>query len=361
MSERRSRRTEQNRSSQASFRMRQKQQNELILARLARAEAENAELRSAQPSCATCATNTLAVRSLELRVAALTAELRVGVSAAQQAFAAAAAAASPPSVSSLASSGSPSVLHLGLFGEDNRILPLNYSDDTGHDLWPPAPMPPPAPNVEPFRRALLALPSLHTKQVDELMNMFLAMAVCTDLSAIKRTCMGYVTVLHQMLNTVAATEKPRILAIQESFIVANQRFFEFLGESMQTHAALNNKGDLPDLLAQQAFLSNAPETIKTLQRSLHQIPSLQPYFGVIDELCANLIRFRGDPAIDHADMFFKVTEGCVQLFFLCGDPDDRSQLMLKFEHYRESDTDILDKLVSKIQSSLEITDKEDKS
>ncbi|KAJ3234987.1 hypothetical protein HDU78_005537 [Chytriomyces hyalinus] len=361
MSERRSRRTEQNRSSQASFRMRQKLQNELILARLARAEAENADLRSAQLSCATCATNTLAVQNLELRVAALTAELRVGVSAAQQAFAAAAAAASPPSVSSLASSTSPSVLHLGLFGEDNRILPLNYSDDSGHDLWPPAPMPPPAPNVEPFRRALLALPSLHTKQVDELMNTFLAMSVCTDVSAIKRTCMGYVTVLHQLLNTVAASEKARILAIQESFVAANQRFFEFLGKSMQTYAALNNKGDLPDLLAQQALLSNAPETIKTLQKSLQQIPSLQPYFGLIDELCANLIRFRSDTVIDHTDMFFKVSEDCVQLFFLCGDPDDRSQLMLKFEQYRESDTDMLEKLVTKIQSSLEITDKEDKS
>ncbi|KAJ3237698.1 hypothetical protein HDU81_009081 [Chytriomyces hyalinus] len=360
MSERRSRRTEQNRSSQASFRMRQKQQNELILARLARAEAENAELRSAQAPCATCATNTLAVQSLELRVAALTAELRAGVSAAQQAFAVAAAAASPPSVSSLASS-SPSVLHLGLFGEDNRILPLNYSAETAHDLWPPAPLPPPAPNVEPFRRALMTLPSVRTKQVDELMNMFLAMTVCTDLGAIKRTCMGYVTVLHQLLNTVSASDKSRILGIQESFIAANQGFFEFLGKSMQSHAALNNQGDLPDLLAQQALLTNAPQTIKTLHKSLQQIPSLQPYFGVIDDLCANLVRFRSDTCIDHTEMFFKLTEHCVQLFFLCGDPDDRAQLMLKFEHYRESDMDILDKLVSKIQSSLENTDKEGKS
>ncbi|KAJ3404920.1 hypothetical protein HDU80_002173 [Chytriomyces hyalinus] len=351
MSDRRSRRAEQNRTSQAAFRLRQKQQHEQIIQRLTRMEGENEALRkqSASRSCANCVRNTDAVQTLELRVAALTAEMRAGLWQPRNS-----AASATPGLTASLTVPSSSLLPMNLFGADSAIpemLPLNHNRDE-------VPLPETAgrhttPNIDPFRNALLALSSVSVRLVDKLMNLFLVLCVSEDMDACRRTCLSYTKTFNQILDSATPSDKAQFFVVMESCIAAHQECF---GKRMLSIVA--RKNDASTIVDQdhQALLANAPEPINSLRESIRLIPSFKEHFGMVDEFCVNMMLFRTERDIEHEPVFFNITFLFNQLFFLCQNSSDRARLMMKVEHYRLFVKEDVLAVVEKVLSGLELSD-----
>ncbi|KAI8837166.1 hypothetical protein BJ741DRAFT_664222 [Chytriomyces cf. hyalinus JEL632] len=375
MSDRRSRRAEQNRTSQAAFRLRQKQQHEQIMERLTRMENENEALRkqSAARSCANCVRNTDAVQTLEVRVAALTAEMRAGLSMPRN------SAVSTTTLGLTASSTVPpsSFLHMNLFGADSAIpemLPLNRDEiplqaTAGRHTTP---------DIEPFRKALLALSSLSVRLVDKLMNLFLVLCVSEDMDAVKRTCLSYTKTFYRLLDSATPSDKAQVFVVLESCITAHQQCF---GKRMQGITARKHASTIVNQ-DQQALLATAPEVINSFRESMRLIPSFKENFGIIDEFCVNLMLFRTDRDIEHETLFFNMADLFNQLFFLCQNSSDRArviiaffapmnlvsllflimldflahQLMMKMDHYRLVAKEDILAAVEKVQKGLDPSD-----
>ncbi|KAJ3265946.1 hypothetical protein HDU77_003036 [Chytriomyces hyalinus] len=327
MSDRRSRRAEQNRTSQAAFRLRQKQQHEQIIERLTRMECENEALRkqSASRSCANCVRNTDAVQTLELRVAALTAEMRAGLSQPRNS-----AGSATPGLTALSTVPSSSLLPMNLFGADSAIpemLPLNHNRDE-------VPLPATAgrhttPNIDPFRNALLALSSLSVRLVDKLMNLFLVLCVSEDLDAFRRTCLSYTKTFYQLLDNATPSDKAQFFVVMESCMAAHQERF---AKRMQCIMARKNVASTIVDQDHQALLATAPEAIISLRESMRLIPSFEEHFGTVDAFCVNMMLFRTERDIEH------------------------EPLMMKVEHYRLAVKEDILVLVEKVLNGLELSD-----
>ncbi|KAI8608447.1 hypothetical protein BC830DRAFT_957659 [Chytriomyces sp. MP71] len=208
-------------------------------------EAESARLRSAataephtpEAPCATCLAHQDAKQSLELRVAALSNELRKAYFSGPS---------SPEASSSNSTASIPSVaVQLpsfdasmdGLFGDEGSSLlrsipipsllpqdkpapptPLQVANISAIDIYG-------IPDVEELRKSLIGLSSLPAKLVDDHCSYFLALISTRNSEALKRAYMCYIR-SYQLINDQASAEdKPGIFLHEVTFFTKTARYF----------------------------------------------------------------------------------------------------------------------------------------
>ncbi|KAI8606840.1 hypothetical protein BC830DRAFT_1223615, partial [Chytriomyces sp. MP71] len=293
--------------------------------RIAALEAENAQLRSKaetdlherKAQCPACLTYQHAKQSLELRVAALSTELRNvrsgGPSSSQT-----------PSSNSIVSTPKASVQLPsfdasmdGLFGDEGSSLMKSLGAPTLLPPNKPSSLTPQQlanlsaidiygiPDVEELRKSLNGHSSLSAKLVDDYCTYFLALIATRESAATKRTYMSFIR-SYLLLNAQASAEdKPGIFLNISTFFTKSTPYYDFMAKKI---AGLEK----PHALSNKERFAQIPPSFKKFDEGLYLIPPLRDMAETIDEWY--LARYELSCATDDLkeELFMKI----------CSDPKD---------------------------------------